>query len=89
MTIPTAPARYERLNDTERRLAERVAAHIGTHLTGDGRMPCPECGGDYGPNATLADLAVYENGYLPGAPLLVGVCLDCEHMVSPAPSGPL
>jgi hypothetical protein len=64
------------------RLAEQVARHLGTTLI-DGVMPCPVCGGDYGPTVPLSDLAYYELSYLPGAPLLVGVCLDCSHVHEP------
>lgn len=47
-------------------------------------MPCPACGGDYGPTKPLSALTTYQDGYLPGAPLLVGVCLDCGHVTEPA-----
>lgn len=66
-------------------LLERTAEHIGATLK-DGTMCCPECGGDFGPSIPLTDLATYELGYLPGAPLLVGVCLDCGYVVEPAPT---
>lgn len=64
-------------------VAERVARHLGTILTSTGRMPCPACGGDYGPTLALHELETFELGYLPGSPLLAGVCLDCEHIVEP------
>lgn len=65
-------------------LQARVAAHIGAaSVDAEGRMTCPKCGGDFGPNDTWRSLAVYEDGFLPGAPLLVGVCLDCEHTTEP------
>lgn len=64
-------------------LAERVAHHVGAHLGDDGRMRCPVCGGDFGPTIPLGALAAYELGYLPGAPLLAGVCLDCGHVSEP------
>jgi len=62
-----------------------VAAHIGAaEVLPNGLMRCPNCGGtDFGPTMSLADLAVYEDGYLPGAPLLAGVCLDCHHITEP------
>lgn len=66
-------------------LAERVAHHLGTTLTNTGVMPCPSCGGDYGPTIPLYVLTRYELGYLPGAPLLAGVCLDCGHVHQPLP----
>lgn len=66
-------------------LVQRVAAHIGAaSVDDDERMACPGCGGDYGPTMTIDALSVYELGYLPGTPLLVGVCLDCGHIVEPA-----
>lgn len=66
-------------------LEARVAAHLGATLLDDGGgMQCPRCGGDYGPTMSLEDLATYEDGYLPAAPLLVGVCLDCRHIHEPA-----
>lgn len=68
----------------EATLTERVAAHIGAaSLTPDGRMTCPECGGDFGPTRPIHALSVYELGYLPGSPLLAGVCLDCGHITDP------
>lgn len=67
-------------------LAERVAEHIGAaSLKPDGQMTCPRCGGDFGPTRCLEALTVYELGYLPGAPLLAGVCLDCGHVTEPKP----
>lgn len=65
-------------------LADRVARHLGTTVTHAGTMPCPACGGDYGPTIPLHLLSGYQLGYLPGAPVLVGVCLDCEHIHRPA-----
>lgn len=64
-------------------LRERVAEYLEAKLGPDERMPCPACGGDYGPTMTLSDLSTFEDGYLPPAPLLVGVCLDCGHVVEP------
>lgn len=64
-------------------LAARVASHLATTLTPDGRMCCPACGGDYGPTIPLYCLALYELDYLPGAPLLLGVCLDCPFVHEP------
>ena len=63
-------------------LRERVAAHLCTAVTDDG-MTCPQCGGDYGPTMSLDDLATFEDGYLPPAPLLAGVCLDCGYIYEP------
>lgn len=67
-------------------LPRRVADHIGATIDGDyGR--CPACGSDdYGPNESVAGLDIYLDGYLPGAPTLVGVCLACDHIVEPAPN---
>ncbi|WP_031172564.1 hypothetical protein [Streptosporangium roseum] len=66
-------------------LRARVAAHIGAAaLLEDGRMRCPACGGDdFGPTACLQQLACYEATYLPGAPLLAGLCWDCNHITEP------
>lgn len=64
----------------------RIAKHIGATLTDDDEMACPECGGDFGPTMTREDLATFEPGCLPGAPLLAGVCLDCGHITEPAPA---
>lgn len=75
-----------RLNISEREdLQARVATHIGAkELLPDGTMRCPACGRlDFGPTMTLDALAVYEGGYLPGAPLLAGACLDCGHITEP------
>jgi hypothetical protein len=61
-----------------------VAVHLGTTLSSTGEMPCPKCEGDFGPTIPLYALGVYQLGYLPGAPLLLGVCLDCDHITEPA-----
>lgn len=63
-------------------LLERVARHLGAPIA-DGRMVCPQCRGDYGPTMPLSDLDTFEDGYLPPAPLLAGVCLDCGHIDEP------
>lgn len=47
-------------------------------------MTCPRCAGDFGPTMAVYELAVFEDGYLPGAPLLRGVCLDCGYASAPA-----
>lgn len=75
---------------TRKALAAAVAEHIGaSELTPNGLMRCPNCGGtDFGPTMTLGDLSVYVDGYLPGAPLLAGVCLDCHHITNPAATIP-
>lgn len=66
-------------------LAVRVARHIGAAgIDEAGRMTCPRCAGDFGPTMALFELAVFEDGYLPGAPLLRGVCFDCEYASTPA-----
>lgn len=67
-------------------LVERVAHHLGAAVRPDGRMWCPACGGDFGPTVPLSALALYELGYLPAAPLLAGVCLDCGHITNPQPT---
>lgn len=59
-----------------------VARHFGAALTDEG-MACPQCAGDFGPTMPLCDLATFEDGYLPPAPLLAGVCLDCGHIYEP------
>ncbi|WP_188197578.1 hypothetical protein [Nonomuraea sp. SYSU D8015] len=68
-------------------LRARVAVHIGAaELLPDERMRCPACGGDdFGPTSSVYELAVYKEGYLPGVPLLAGVCLedDCGHVTEP------
>lgn len=64
-------------------LEARVATHLNTTQQPDGSTPCPQCGGDYGPTMALEDLATYEDRYLPAAPLLCGVCLDCDYTYSP------
>lgn len=64
-------------------LIERVAEHIGAAQVVEDKMKCPECGGDFGPTLSLGNLSYYTDGYLPGAPLLMGVCLDCDHTTKP------
>lgn len=68
---------------TREQLAAHVATHIGAITDDTGAMTCPKCGGDFGPTMTIESLAVYENGFLPGYPLLMGVCLDCGHHTEP------
>ena len=67
-------------------LPVRVARHIGSRLTEDGKMVCPACGGDdFGPTMPLDTLEkLFELGHLPGAPILAGACLSCEHITEPA-----
>lgn len=63
---------------------DRVARHIGAVIDANADIRCPNCGGtDFGPDVDLASLAVYEDDFLPGAPLLHGVCLDCGHITAP------
>lgn len=70
----------------EHGLLHRVARHIGAAEVVAGQMRCPRCAGlDFGPTEPLATLGYYERGYLPGAPLLVGVCLDCGYITEPKP----
>lgn len=80
---------YPTENDEE--LRARVARHIGaTEVLPDGRMRCPSCGGlDFGPTLSMYSLRFYTDDYLPGGPLLVGVCMDCEHTVVPSREGGL
>lgn len=77
--------RWQRIDPDLSDLFARVALHIGAAgVDHDNVMQCPACKRwDFGPTMTLADLAVYADGYLPGAPLLRGVCLDCEHATDP------
>ena len=70
-------------------LAVRVARHIGAAgIDEAGRMACPRCAGDFGPTMALPELAVFEDGYLPGVPLLRGVCFGCEYASAPASREP-
>lgn len=66
-------------------LLARVSVHIGAAgVTADGHMLCPSCGvADFGPTVPLNTLAVFENGFLPRAPLVAGVCLTCGHVFEP------
>lgn len=87
MSAPSPQKIYlpPRLPADESTLRLRVAAHIGaSELLDDGRMRCPACAAlDFGPTASMEALAHYRDGYLPGAPLLAGVCMSCEHTTSP------
>jgi len=69
-------------------LRARVAARLGAaSLDPDtGAMACPRCRGHYGPNDTLEALSVYAETYLPGYPLLVGICMGCELIAAPRAS---
>jgi hypothetical protein len=65
-------------------LIRRLAAHLRAPLDGE-TMRCPECGSDaFRASMSLDELQAYDEGYLPGAPFLVGICDDCGHREDPA-----